>query len=117
MISIREHVMHGSARWGQVLKVELAYLSSNHFFILGIFSGRVEGRSGTDVLCGQVHDAPSLGLAHQLLMDSTYLSMTQGGLEGGNGYVFEGTPLLSGSVCRVSVGPPLCHRRCKTQKH
>ena len=73
--------MHGRARWGQVLKVELAYLSSNHFFILGIFSGigengRAEGRSGTDVLCGHLHDASSWGLAHPLLMDLTYLSIT-----------------------------------------
>ena len=43
--------MLGNARWGQVLNVEEAYLSSNHAFIRPLFSGvqekgSSEGRGG-----------------------------------------------------------------------
>ena len=39
-ISIGGPERQGRALWGQVLNVELAYLSSNHSFIFGMFSGQ-----------------------------------------------------------------------------
>ena len=69
--------MHGNARCGHVLNVELPYLSNNHFFILGIFSGigsngNEVGRSGTVDLWGHLHE-PSSGAPHPLFIDLIYL--------------------------------------------
>ena len=52
--------MQGRARWGHVLKVELANLSTKQPLILSMFSGiagkgRALGLLGTGVLIGQAH--------------------------------------------------------------
>ena len=39
--------MLGNARWGQVLNVEEAYLSSNHAFIRHLFYG-VQGKGSSE---------------------------------------------------------------------
>lgn len=59
--------MHGSARWGHVLNVEEAYLSSNQASIRSLFSGvggngNVDGHGGAAACWGQEHGS-SLGVA------------------------------------------------------
>ena len=51
-----------SARWGQVLKVDAEYLSSNYAFILALLlgvqgNGRYFGVGGTAERCGHLHDS------------------------------------------------------------
>ena len=76
--------MHGNARWGQVLNVEEAYLSSNQSFIRPLFSGvqgngNAAGRAGGTVRWGHEHWASGglRGSPQPLLVDLA--AQTDGG--------------------------------------
>lgn len=72
--------MHGNARWGHVLNVEDAYLSSSHFFIRSLFSG-VHGNGSSVGGCGatsrmgheHVGSPEGRGVLHPSLIDRVAL--------------------------------------------